>query len=742
MMTSSRSLLTLSGRVRLPVLRQTEVAECGLACLAMVLSYHGREFDLNTLRRQFPISMKGMNLKELMEIASRLGLACRALRLEPAHLVRLRLPAVLHWDLNHFVVLKSASARQVVIHDPARGVRRLTPAELSAHMTGVALELTPTGNFERRREVERVGLAALVGRVPGFTRAIGHALALSVVLQLFVLASPFYMQIAVDDAVTKGDRGLLSGLAIGFALLTLINVAAGALRSLVSLNLGNIVTFQMVTSLFHHLLRLPLPFFERRHIGDLISRFSATQPIKDLITEGLVTALVDGVMAVATMTLMVVYSPLLTSVVVTALLSYVVLRLSAFGSLRRRTEEQIYERARQDSVFIETARAMQSIKLFGREAERESLWQNRYAGFVNAGLRLGRLRIGFISASDLILGVANVLTIFWGARLALDGTITVGMLFAFVAYKQQFLEKSSRLLEKSIDLRMLDLYLERLSDIALAERERGHDQPIELAWPIVGSIELRSVSYRYAASEPYVFENVNLQIAPGEFVAITGVSGGGKTTLLKVMLGLFEPSEGEVLIDGYPIQAIGLQTVRAQVGVVMQDDQLLSGSVLENITFFDPLTDHDQARCAAEVAGIHDEIMRMPMGYNTLIGDMGTGMSGGQRQRLLLARALYRRPRILLMDEGTSHLDPAREAAVNAAIEELAITRLIIAHRPQTIAAARRVLVLAEGRLSEVAPVVPHGGGTVVALRTEPELVMPSPQSGQHHKDAEAWHRP
>jgi ATP-binding cassette subfamily B protein RaxB len=261
-----------------------------------------------------------------------------------------------------------------------------------------------------------------------------------------------------------------------------------------------------------------------------------------------------------------------------------------------------------------------------------------------------------------------------------------------------------------------------LSDIALAERERGHDQPVELARAIVGGIELRSVSYRYTTSEPYVFQKVNLKIAPGEFVAITGASGGGKTTLLKVMLGLFEPTEGEVLIDGYPIHAIGLQAVRSQVGVVMQDDQLLSGSVLENITFFEPLTDHDQVQRAAELAGIHDEVMRMPMGYNTLIGDMGTGMSGGQRQRLLLARALYRRPRILLMDEGTSHLDPAREAAVNAAIEELAITRIVIAHRPQTVAAAQRVLVLADGRLSEIATVVPPNGATVVALRKEPEL--------------------
>ncbi len=701
-MTAWSRLINLSGRPRLPALRQTEVAECGLTCLAMVLCYHGREIDLNTLRRQFPISMKGVTLKELMEIASRLGLAGRALRLEPGHLGQLRLPAVLHWDLNHFVVLKSVSQRAVSIHDPARGSRRITTAELSSHMTGVALELTPTPRFERKREVEQVGLASLVGRVPGFARAIGQALALSAILQLFVLASPFYMQIAVDDAVVKGDRGLLSGLAIGFGLLTLINVGAGALRSVVSLNLGNVVGFQMVTALFHHLVQLPLPFFERRHIGDLISRFGATQPIKDLITDGLVTALVDGVMAIATLALMLVYNEALACVVIMAIVLYLALRLSLLGSLRRRTEEQIHERARQDSTFIETARAVQSIKLFGREAERESLWQNRYAGFVNAGLRLGRLRIGFKSANDLIFGLENVVTIFLGARLALEGTMTIGMLFAFVAYKQQFLDKASRLLEKVIDLRMLDLYLERLSDIALAERERGYDQPIQFMHPLEGEVELRGVSYRYADSEPYVFENVDLRVRPGEFVAITGSSGGGKTTLLKVLLGLFDPSSGEVLIDGYPIHALGLQTVRAQVGVVMQDDQLLSGSVLENITFFDPLTDHAWARRCAEMAGIHDDIMRMPMGYNTLIGEMGTGMSGGQRQRLLLARALHRKPRILLLDEGTSHLDPAREAEVNAAIEELAITRIIIAHRPQTIAAAKRVFLLQDGSLSEI----------------------------------------
>ena len=693
-------LLDFHGRPRLPAIRQAEAAECGLACLAMIASFHGHEVDLNALRRRFPVSLKGVTLKDLMQIAARLGLAGRAVRLEPENLRKLRLPAILHWDMNHFVVLRSVGRKQVTVHDPALGVRVLTDAELSQHMTGVALELTPTQTFERRRERERVGIFDMVGRVSGLGRALGQALALSLILQLFVLASPFYMQIAVDEAVVKGDEGLLAALAIGFAFLALINVIATWLRAIVALQLGNVLSFQMVVRLFHRMMRLPLPFFERRHIGDLISRFHSTQPIKDMLNEGLVAVLVDGLMALGTLVLMFVYSGRLALVVLTAITLYVTLRLTLFRPLRRRTDDQIHAQARQDSSFIETVRAIQSIKLFGREAERESAWQNRYAGFVNAGIRVGRLQIGFKAANDLIYGIENVVTIYLGARLALDGAITIGMLFAFMAYKQQFLDKVARLVEKGIDLRMLDLHLERLGDIALAERERGHDEPLNLSRPLAGAIELRGVAFRYAETEPHVFEGVDLRIEPGEYVAITGPSGGGKTTLMKLMVGLFEPTAGEVLIDGFPLHALGLQSVRAQIGVVMQEDHLLSGSILENIAFFDPATDLTSAQACAEMAGIHADIMRMPMGYNTLIGDMGSTLSGGQRQRVLLARALYRKPRILFLDEGTSHLDPALEAQVNAALATLAVTRVIIAHRPQTVAAASRVLRLEGGRLS------------------------------------------
>jgi ATP-binding cassette, subfamily B, bacterial CvaB/MchF/RaxB len=701
-MSAVSQFLNFSGRARLPVILQTEVAECGLACLAMIAAFHGHEFDLNTLRRRFPISAKGVTLRALVDVASRLDFSSRALRLEPVHLKQVRLPAILHWDLNHFVVLKSVGRSKVTIHDPSSGVRSYNFDELSKHMTGVALELTPTPKFERKREVARVPMGALIGRVAEFGRAIGQALILSVIVQLFVLISPFYMQIVVDDAVSKGDSGLLVALAIGFGLFMLINVAATALRSFVSLQLGNVISFQMVVGLFHHLMRLPLPYFERRHIGDLISRFSATHPIKDLITEGLVAVLVDGFMAVATLALMAIYSWVLALISLAAIIAYVALRLAAMGALRRRTEDQIQARAREDSTFIETVRAVQTIKLFGREAEREGLWQNRHAAFVNAGIKLGRLQIKFKAANDLIFGIETVAVIYVGARFAIDGALTIGMLFAYMSYKQQFLDKMARLIEKIIDLRMLDLYLERLGDIALAERERGLDAPAHSARSLAGAIELRGVSFRYAETEPYVLENATLRIEPGQFIAITGPSGGGKTTLMKLMLGLFEPASGEILIDGNTIGALGVGTLRDQTGVVMQDDQLLSGSINENISFFDSVIDHDWVQRCAEAAGIHDDIMRMPMGYHTLVGDMGGALSGGQRQRILLARALYRKPRILFLDEGTSHLDPAMEERINVEISKLAITRVIIAHRPQTVAAAERILVVHQGGVSEI----------------------------------------
>jgi ATP-binding cassette, subfamily B, bacterial CvaB/MchF/RaxB len=691
----------LAGNI--PDIRQSEAAECGLACLAMIAGHYGYRTDLATLRRRYPVSLKGMTLVAVIEAAEQMGLVGRPLRLEPVSLGRLRLPAILHWDMSHFVVLKRVTRNgRIIIQDPALGERRVPAAEVSNHFTGVALEMTLAAGFRPGGRVIKQRLTGLIGSVHGLASPLAQTLVLSALLQAYVLAGPFYMQLVVDDGVVNDDRGLLSVLALGFGLAMLLNAAAGLLRAWILVYLQSKFAFDIGTGLFAHLLRLPLTFFERRHVGDLVSRFGAIEPIRNLLAEGLISGLVDGTMAVLTAGMVFLYSVRLGLVVLAALLVYAVLRVTFYRMFRQRSVDLVHARARENSTLIETTRAIQSIKIFNRESGRKALWSNRYADVMAANAGVERLKGGFKAINDVVFGCENLLVIYLGAGAVLDQRMTIGMLFAFVAYKQQFIDKAVRLAEKAIEFRMLDLHLERLADITQAEPEPGQDRTSYRA-PPAGRIEVRNLSYRYGPSESFVFESVSFTVEPGDYIAITGPSGGGKTTLMKLMIGLLEPVAGEVLIDDLPLATFGARALREHVGVVMQDDQLLSGSIADNICFFDQAFDYERMQHCAEIACVHDEIMRMPMSYDSLIGDMGSSLSGGQRQRILLARALYRRPRILFMDEGTSHLDTEMEERVNAAIRVLGLTRIIIAHRPETIASASRHIAIIGGRLHEVA---------------------------------------
>jgi ATP-binding cassette subfamily B protein RaxB len=685
-------LIDLRSRRRLPVILQSEATECGLACLAMIAGYHGHEIDLNTLRRRHPVSLKGATLKGLMRIAGQMELIGRPLRFELSELAQLRLPALMHWDMDHFVVLKRVGSDEIDIHDPATGQATYPIAEASKHLTGVALELTPSAAFTAKDEKARLPLATFWRRMDGMTPALAQVFVLSALLQLFVIAAPFYLQIAIDEVIVKGDADLLTVLALGFGLLAALSVVTTALRSFILLIVQNTLSLRITADLLRHLLRLPLAFFEKRHVGDVLSRFGSTEPIRNLLAEGLIAAIVDGVMAGAALVMIFVFSPRLAFVVAAALAAYALLRVACYRSFRQRSEALIRAKAKESSTFIETLRAIQSVKLFNREAEREGQWLNRYAEVVNANLRVGRTTIAFKTMNEAVFGLENILTVWLGVRLVLEGSLTVGMLFAFMSYKRHLIDKGTQLVEKALDFRLLDLHLERIADIALHLPEQGHDRPLAYPRPVLGRIELKNVSFHYAEGEPFVLEGLNLAIEPGEYVTIVGPSGGGKTTLIKIMLGLLEPSSGEVLIDNIPLGILGHRIYREQVGAVMQDDQLLSGSIADNICFFDH--DFDLAwmtRCA-EMAAIHDDIMAMPMAYNTLIGDMGSSLSGGQKQRVLLARALYRRPRILFLDEGTAHLDVMTERHIGETLKQLDITRISVAHRPETIRAADRVI--------------------------------------------------
>jgi ATP-binding cassette, subfamily B, bacterial CvaB/MchF/RaxB len=683
------------GRRTLPMVLQTESAECALACLAMVAGYHGHEIDLPRLRARMPISMKGATLAQVMELAGQLHLAARPLRIELEDLAQLPCPCILHWDMNHFVVLKAVKGGTLVIHDPALGERRVPMAHASHHFTGIAVELSPTGGFERKVERQRLSITQALGRIVGLKLAVVQIVVLALVLELCVLLSPYFMQSAIDHVAITADRNLLATLVIGFGLLLLIQHGISALRSWTILYLGTTINLQWQGNVFAHLLRLPMGFFEKRHVGDIVSRFESITTIQQTVTTGFIQAVIDGLLAVTTLVMMLLYAPWLAAVSLLTVAVYGLLRVLSLRPTLAASQDEIIHAAKQQTHFLETVRGARAIKLFDKDADRRAGWLNLLVAQTNAHVGLQRLQIFFQEINGVLFGIERLAVIALAVLMVLDRHFTVGALFAYIAYKDQFAMRVTGLIDKLIEFRTLGLHVQRLGDIVTAEAEDNDaGDLLHLHRPPSASLQVQDLSFAYAPGEPPVLDGVNLSIEEGESVAIVGPSGCGKTTLLKIMVGILAPQGGEVLVGGVPIRRMGRRAYRAMIGTVMQDDQLLAGAIGDNIAFFDAQIDQERVRECARIAAIHEDIEQMPMGYNTLIGDMGAAISGGQKQRILLARALYKQPKILFLDEATSHLDVALERRVNEAVGRLNITRVIVAHRPETIARAGRVITL------------------------------------------------
>lgn len=685
--------LQFGWRRRLPVIRQAEAAECGLACLAMIAGYHGYDTDLLALRRRFSMSLKGATLERVIDMAAQLGFMSRPIRIDLEQLANLSTPCLLHWDLNHFVVLRSVSASEVVVHDPSKGVLHLPLRTVSEHFTGVALELIPGEDFKPEVVKRPLPLRALLGKVRGLTSAAAQVFLLAIALEVFGLASPLYLQWVLDQVLVSADHNLLVLLGLGFGLLTVFSAATGAARSWAVSWLGATLCVQWPSNLFRHLIRLPVDWFEKRHVGDIVSRFSSLDAIQRTLTTQFIGTVLDGVMSVATLVVLVIYSSKLTLLVVTLFVAYALLRLIFFKPFRLANEDQLINIATQQSELLESIRGATPIKLANKHGIRVSRYANKVTASVNRDIRVQRLMIGFTLGNQLIFGLGRIALVWIAASLTLKNQFTIGMFVAYVAFADQFANRTAALIDKYFDIRMLGLHAERLSDIALTPPEGQGSIGWTGSIPNA-SIELRNVSFRYSEGEPWILRNCSLRIEAGESVAIIGPSGCGKSTLAKIILGLLQPSEGEVLYGSTDIRAIGPDCYRNVVGAVLQDDQLFAGSLAENICFFDPDASIECVARAAMLAAVHADIEAMPMGYQTLVGDMGSSLSGGQKQRVILARALYRKPHLLVLDEATSHLDVSREREVNTQIRELDMTRIIIAHRQETIASADRVIVL------------------------------------------------
>ena len=684
----------------LTVVQGVEAAECGLACMTMVAKYYGHDVDLNGLRQRFSLSMAGATLRSMMALAEQLGFATRPLRAEIKVLANLRKPAILHWDMNHFVVLKSVRRGKFVVHDPAIGCRQLDEAEFSKHFTGVVLEILPTAQMKPLQVRLKTRLKDLWSRIGGFWSAIAQILMLSIALQVAVFAAPFYVQLTVDEALQKGDANLLGVLALGFGGLVVVQVAITALRSWALQSTGLLVSFQMVGNLVSHLLRLKTEFFEKRHVGDILSRLGSVKPVQEAITQGVVATLIDGFMAIVVAVILFVYSPPLALLVVATVALSLAATYTLYPAQRRRMEEQIVASAKEQSHLIESVRASTTIKVMGREAEREGAWRNLFADSTNAAFSVGKLSVAIAASQGLITGLQTILIVYLAADAILHGQgFSIGMLYAFLSYRQTFTDRCLALMNQLVQFSFLRLHLDRIGDIVQAKRE-PQASSLGAAVKCEGGICARKLSFRYGSADPLVLDDVELDIPAKSCVAFVGPSGGGKTTLLKLLLGLYAPTSGEVVLDGQPARSEVWRNWRLQVGVVAQDDQLLSGTIADNIAFFDPDIDMEGVMRVAMAARIHEEILRMPMQYMSLVGDMGSVLSSGQRQRLLLARALYRKPKVLFLDEGTANLDQEAELQIVKLIAALPMTRIIVAHRPALVDIADDVYRVGDGKVA------------------------------------------
>ncbi|WP_019457385.1 peptidase domain-containing ABC transporter [Acinetobacter sp. GG2] len=686
---------------KVPVILQTESSECGLACLAMIAGYYGYESDLLTLRQKYPISQKGATLTTLVKIANKLHLTTRPLKLELDELNQLRLPCILHWDLNHFVVLKNVSATKITIVNPAFGEKVFTYDQASSHFTGIGLELWPDSNFEEKKDKTSIRIFKLFGEISGLWKSLGQIIILALVLEVFSLISPFFMQWVIDHAIVSADLNLLTTLAVGFGLLMLLSSLISLLQAWVVMHMATTLNVQWKANIFHHLINLPTNFFQKRHLGDIISRFGSIDSIQRTLTTSFITAILDGLMTIFTLILMFIYSSTLAWIAVLTMLLYAIIRWIWYYPLRRATEDQIVHTAKQNTHFMETMRGIKTIKQFEKQDYRQATWLSLFVNQINAGLTTQKLSLMFGFVNTLLFGLQNIIIVWLGATLAIEGKFTVGILMAFIAYKNQFGGRVSSLIDKYIEVKMLSLHGERLADIVLTDQEKSGSDLFapESSEQQKTEIEVKSIRFRYSEDETWIIHGVDLKIPEGQSVAIVGPTGCGKTTLMNLLLGNLSPEHGEIKIGGQSIKNMGPNKLRSFIAYVAQDDVLFAGSILENISFFDDSAQQDWVEQCSKMASVHDEILAMPMGYQTLVGDMGNILSGGQKQRILLARALYRKPKILFLDEATSHLDIIKEKEINSMIKSLNITRIIIAHRPETISSVDRIIALNNGRI-------------------------------------------
>lgn len=695
-----RGILQFKGRGRVPLHLQTETSECGLACLAMVAGYYGSMTDLFTLRERSNLSSRGSTLSSLISVAENMKLTARPLFLDLESLSELRKPCILHWDLNHFVVLVKVRRGRCIIHDPAVGRQILSINEISSHFTGVAIELWPETDFKPEITNNKIKISTLLQNIVGFRIALVKIFCLSLMVEFITLLMPVAIQMVMDNAVPAADKGLLAVICLCLLLIIFLQTGISLFRGWTIMVISTYIDLQWKDGLYRHMLRLPLSWFERRRIGDIQSRFTSLDSLRNTLTQSINGVVIDSIMSIGSFCMLFIYGGTLAWVVVGFTFVFIILRVLTWPRYRQAQQELIVKNSRAASSFTETLYASATIRAQGLSRHRRQTWLNMIADAASSNISLLRFDMFAGIVGTFIAACDNVVIIWLGISSVINHTMTLGAFVAFSTFRGMFSDRILSLTALVLQIRMISLHNERIADIALSTPES--DNAFKKVFPVGEALSIKGegLLFRYDSHSSPIFQNFHIEILAGESVAITGSSGTGKSTLMKILSGLTLPEEGKVSVNGVDLKALGLSSYRQSVACILQEDRLLSGSLRDNITGFSKNVDEEWMIECARLSHIHDEIMSFPMGYETLTGELGEVLSGGQRQRVFIARALYRKPGILFMDEATSHLDEENEALINSAISKLKITRVIIAHRPSTISSADRIVVLGTKHLS------------------------------------------
>lgn len=688
---------------RVPHVQQLEWSDCGAASLAMVLAYHGRQVPLDEVREVTGSGRDGTDARSILRAAAWFGLRGRGLSLGVDAVAYLPPGSILHWELDHFVVFervaRQGTRKGVDIVDPALGRRFVPMEQLGRSFTGVALVFEPTDAFQSGA---RAGHRALpyLKQVLGHWPLLSRIVLTSLLLRLFALSLPVLTGLIVDRVVPRNDVHLLTVVGAGLGMVVVFQFLSSLIRSHLLLQLRTNLDTRMTLGFLDHLVDLPYAFFQRRSAGDLMMRVNSNTTIRELLTTHTLSGLLDGALVLVYLIVLFAFSARMGGLVLALGLLQLVLLWAARRRYRDLMARQLEAQARSQGYLVQVMAGIETLKTTAAEQRAVERWSNLFVDELNVSLARGRLSALVDGLMATLQGGAPLLVLGYGALLVIDGGMSLGTMLALNALAMGFLLPLSSLVASGLQLQLLGSYIERIDDVLGAEPEQRREG-IRPASRLRGRITVDDVSFRHGAHAPMVVRNVSLAIEPGSAVAIVGSSGSGKTTLANLLMGLYRPDEGRILYDGEDLGDLDIRSVRRQLGIVSQHPYIFGASIRENIALVDPGMSMERVIEAAQQACIHDDIMAMPMRYETLLADGGASLSGGQRQRLALARALAHRPAILLLDEATSALDTETERRVMHDLERRACTRIIIAHRLSTIARADAIVVMEEGRLVE-----------------------------------------